>query len=149
MTRPKRWLGILLLLPGITAILAASPPVTAPDADPEAWRAAAAWLVLMDSRQYEDSWQQAGRAFQRGISAQDWARQAAAIRERLGDPEARELIDTHTVTDPPDMPAGDYLRIRYEFRCSRAAKIRETVFLVREPDRGWRVVGYSVQPPAG
>jgi hypothetical protein len=148
MTRSKRWLGFLLLLPCLPATLLAAPPAMAPDADPEAWRAAAAWLVLLDSRQYEDSWRQAGRAFQNGISAQAWARQAAAIREQTGDPQARELIDTHTVTDPTGMPAGEYLRIRYEFKCSRASKVSETVFLVKEPDRGWRVVGYFVQPPA-
>jgi hypothetical protein len=149
MRRSSRWLGTLLLLISLPGLLAASTPTQGPNADPEAWRAAAAWLVLIDSREYEASWQQAGRAFQNGISAQAWARQAAAIREQIGDPEARELIDTHTVTDPPDMPAGEYLRIRYEFRCSRAARIGETVFLVREADRGWRVAGYFVQPRAG
>jgi hypothetical protein len=144
----KRWLGFLLLLPCFPATLLAAPPAMAPDADPEAWRAAAAWLVLLDSRAYEDSWKQAGRAFQNGISAPAWSRQAAGIREQVGDPQARELIDTHTVTDPTGMPAGEYLRIRYEFKCSRASKVNETVFLVKEPDRGWRVVGYFVQPPA-
>lgn len=135
----------LLLLPVLTIVLAAAHPAAhslgVQEAD--ARRAAQNWLALIDSGQYEQSWAEAARAFQRAVTAEAWARQAASARQRSGASISRELVSDTDVTDPPGVPPGEYFRIRYETECSTGL-IRETVLLVRESGRGWRVVSYVV-----
>jgi hypothetical protein len=142
-----RRFGALLLLACAPLLLAAAPPSN--DDDPEAWHAAQTWLALIDAREYQESWNEASRSFQGAVTARAWAQQAAALRQQSGDPISRELVDTHPVTDPPDLPPGEYLRIRYECECSAAGVVRESLMLVREAGRGWRVARYVVQLPAG
>jgi hypothetical protein len=140
----------LLLLP-VLAVLLAVAGLGAPTVgiqDPEARRAAQAWIALVDAGQYQQSWTEAGRLFQRTTTADAWARDAATIRQRTGSSLRRELITDTDVTDPPGVPAGEYFRIRYETECASGI-IRETVLLVQEAGRGWRVVRYDVEPTRG
>jgi hypothetical protein len=140
----------LLLLPVLTVLLAVAHPAarTAALQDPEARKAAHAWIALVDGGQYQQSWTEAGRLFQRTITAEAWARDAAAMRQRTGSSLRRELVTDTDVTDPPGVPPGEYFRIRYETECASGI-MRETVLLVQEAGRGWRVVRYVVEPTRG
>lgn len=142
----KRRYGTLLLLTCLPGLLMASAPTPDLPPDPAAWRAAGSWLSLVDARMYKESWQEAARVFQAGRTARAWARDAAAMRQRAGSPISRELITTKTVTEAPDLPPGDYLCIRFECECSEAGSVRETLFMVQEAGRGWRVAGYLMEP---
>jgi hypothetical protein len=134
---------VVVCLPTLLAASADAPPAAA---GPEIWRAAGAWLALVDARNYAESWNQGARVFQRAVTAEGWAVEAARLRERSGDPTARELLDSHDVTDPASVPPGDYVRLRFECRCSRAGMVRETILMVNEGARGWRVASYVVEP---
>lgn len=117
--------------------------------DPEIWRAAGTWLTLLDSHDYAASWREASRVFQSATSADRWARQATALGERSGQPTSRELLDSREVIDPTGVPAGSYVRLRFECRCTRADTVRETILMVDEGRRGWRVASYVAEPVAG
>jgi hypothetical protein len=125
-----------------------APATTRADApgEPEIWRAAGSWLALLDARSYAESWTEASRIFQRAVPAEGWADRAAALRLRSGNPISRELTETLEVTDPPGVPAGAYVRLRFEFECSTAGVLRETLLMVNEGRRGWRVAAYAVGP---
>jgi hypothetical protein len=134
-----------LLLGCFTLTLALGAPAPCA-AQPETWQAAATWLALVDNARYADAWTEASRIFQRAATREAWARRAAAIWDQGGDATSRELIDTHEVIDPPDLPAGTYRQLRFECQCSKAGLIRETVVMVEEPGRGWRVASYTAVP---
>jgi hypothetical protein len=145
MTRSIRR-SLLLLVLCVPAPLAA--PTHAPDfgQDPEVWRAAGTWLALLDARSYAETWRESARVFQSRLTAEAWAREAATMREHGGDPVSRELIDSHEVTDPPAVAPGTYIRLRFEHQCVRAGVVRETVLMVNDAGRGWRVASYTVAP---
>jgi hypothetical protein len=142
----RRFCPLFLLASAILLTAAAHPAPAGPGTalDDDARRAAQSWLALMDGGQYAESWQEAGRLFQRSVTADAWARQAAGIRQRTGSSIARELVTDTEVTDPPGVPPGEYFRIRYETECASAGVVRETVLLQKESGRGWRVVSYVV-----
>jgi hypothetical protein len=130
-------------------VLAASAPRPAAAQGPEVWQAAGSWLVLLDSGDYAESWDQAAKVFQAAITPTQWARRAVAYREGSGDPTSRQLIAFVAVTDPEGVPPGEYVRLRFECQCTRRGMVRETVLMVNEGARGWRVASYAVEPAGG
>lgn len=63
-----------------------------------------------------------------------------------GDPTSRQLTSVLEVTAPDGVPPGEYVRLRFECECTRAGMVRETVLMVNEGTRGWRVASYAVEP---
>lgn len=138
-------LALLLACPSLGAAPAlAAQAVTA---EPAAREAAEKWLAMVEAGDFQASWDEAGEMFREGTTAQAWARQAADGQQRIGEVVARELAEQHAVTDPPDAPPAEYVFLRYHSQFSVAGPALETVVLIREVERGWRVIGYFVQPP--
>ncbi len=138
-----------VLLVWLAAIVTASAPSPAAAQGPEVWRAAGSWLVLLDSRDFAGSWDQAARVFQAAVTRGEWARRAADYREKSGDPTSRQLMGSLEVTDPEGVPPGEYVRLRFECECTRAGMVREIVLMVNEGTRGWRVASYAVESGGG
>jgi hypothetical protein len=46
----------------------------------------------------------------------------------------------------PNAPAGEYVVLQYRTESAVASFVTETVVMVRDGARGWRVVGYTVRP---
>jgi hypothetical protein len=137
----------LALLAALPLALGAVAPGSTSAQEPEA--AAEAWLALMDADDFVASWNEAAELFQGATTADEWAAQGAAVREQLGSVVSREIAEVQQLTDPPGAPEGEYYNIRYNSEYSSMGAAMEVVALVHEADRGWRVVGYVVQPPAG
>jgi hypothetical protein len=139
--------GILLLL-GVLATGLATPAL-AQDTPPElaAREAAETWLDWLAAGEFQTTWEEAGEMFRAATTAEGWAAQAAAGHQQIGDVMGRAVAEVRTVTDPPGAPPGDYVHIRYSSDFSVIGAATETVILVREAERGWRVIGYFVQPP--
>jgi hypothetical protein len=142
------------LLPAVfvLAILApagAGVPPAPGSADPEdeARVAAQAWLALMDGNEYRAAWREAAVIFQQARTADAWTREAGAIRARVGSVECRELATVRPATDPPGVPPGEYMRLRFECEFTTAGPVREIMLMVEEPGRGWRVASYVVESP--
>lgn len=138
--------GPLLLLAGL-ALASATPALgQATVADSAAVVAAEDWLAWLAAGEYQTSWEEAGEMFRAETTPEAWAEQAAAGHLAIGDIVARELAELHAVTDPHGAPPGDYVHIRYLSEFDVAGPAMETVVLIREAERGWRVIGYFVQP---
>jgi ABC-type glycerol-3-phosphate transport system substrate-binding protein len=138
-------LVLLLVCPSLGSAPALAAQAAA--ADPAAREAAEKWLTMVEAGDFQASWDEAGEMFREGTTAQAWARQAADGQQRIGDLVSRELAELHAVTDPPDAPPAEYVFLRYRSEFSVAGAAVETVVLIRETERGWRVIGYFVQPP--
>jgi hypothetical protein len=146
MRTSHRYAGILLLL--MCMLLFGALPATAQPTAPDtaARQAAEAWMTLVATGDFSASWDEAGELFRAGTTAADWAADADAGQRQVGDLVVRELADLLVVTDPPGAPPAEYVLLRYRSEFTLAGVATETVFLVREAERGWRVIGYFVHP---
>lgn len=139
-------LMLLAYLPLVVTAPALAQPATP---DPAARQAAELWLGALAAGEYRACWDEAGEMFRAATTAQAWEEQAAAGVQQIGDNVARELAEMRAATDPPGAPPGHYIHIRYLSEFTVAGTAHETIVLVREPERGWRVIGYYVEPPDG
>jgi len=97
---------------------------------------ARAWLVLVDDKNYTQSWSQAGAAFKAHQKADAWAKDSAAKREPLGAVASRGLKSI-------DLSRNTVAVIRYDTVFAHKAAAVETVTLSFE-NGSWAVTDYSV-----
>jgi hypothetical protein len=124
-----------------------SPATAATDtAVASAEKAANAWLGIVDGAQYGPSWDNAGTAFQQGVTKDQWIKTIQKVRGQVGPLGSRTLQHAQYTTSIPNMPAGEYAMIQYKTESGSGGFVTETVAMQREGARGWRVVGYFVKP---
>jgi hypothetical protein len=136
-----RFAVIALLLFGSAApVVAQSAPVrkAAPvsAATPAPDDRARQWLVLVDDKNFAQSWKDAGKAFQNRQTADAWAGDAGTKRVPLGAVASRDLKSI-------DLSRNTVAVVRYDTSFARKAAAVETVTLTFEND-GWVVTDYSI-----
>ncbi len=94
------------------------------------------WLVLVDDKNYAQSWSEAGKAFQNRQKADAWAKDAGARREPLGAVASRGLKSI-------DLSRSNVAVIKYDSVFAHKASAVETITLSFE-NGGWVVTDYSV-----
>jgi hypothetical protein len=94
------------------------------------------WLVLVDDKNYAQSWSEASKAFQNRQKTDAWATQSAAQRGPLGAVASRDLKSI-------DLSRNNTAVIRYDTVFAHKAAAVETVTLAFE-NGGWLVTDYSV-----
>jgi hypothetical protein len=94
------------------------------------------WLVLVDDKNYPQSWTQAAKAFQGRLKADVWAKDADMVRAPLGAVASRGLKSI-------DLTRNNLAVIRYDTAFARKAAAIETVTLAFE-NGAWAVSDYSV-----
>ena len=111
-----------------------------------ATRAALAWLTLVDSGSFEESWDAAAPALQGAITKAAWAQALFTVRGPLEPFGARSLISAQFSATLPNAPPGPYVALRYRTSVSHSRYVVETVTPMHLPDGTWRVSGYYVRP---
>ena len=132
-------IAVLLLFGVATPVLAQAAPakpstVTAVTPTPD--DRAREWLVLVDDKNYAQSWSEAAKAFQNREKTDAWAADAAARRAPLGAVASRDLKSI-------DLSHNNTAVIRYDTVFAHTAQAVETVTLAFEKG-GWSVSDYSV-----
>lgn len=94
------------------------------------------WLVLVDDKNYAQSWSEAGKAFQNRQKADAWAKDAGARREPLGAVASRGLKSI-------DLSRSNVAVIKYDSVFAHKASAVETITLSFE-NGGWVVTDYSI-----
>ncbi len=135
----KLWVLALL----ITSLMIFS--AGAGESDAEATRAAEAWLALVDSAKYAQSWSSASAAFKKAVTEEDWVKTISIVRAQLGKSESRKLSLSQALKDPPNAPAGDYLILQYTSNFAKKNDAVETVVMGVDADKQWRTSGYFVK----
>lgn len=120
--------------PGATVGPAKKSTVTAATPTPD--DRARQWLVLVDDKNYAQSWSQAGKAFQNKQKADAWAVAAADKRGALGAVASRDLKSI-------DLGRTDVAVIKYDTVFAHKAQAVETVTMAFE-NGGWSVTDYAV-----
>lgn len=144
--RLMRWMAAAAIAAGIFAgsrvALADEPP--AKDLAP-AMRAAEAWLALLDTGRYGESWDAAARVFQESIPRLKWEVMVQDVRENVGGLGARKLRSANYTTALPGAPEGEYVVIQYGTQFERRALSIETVSAMLGKDGTWKVSGYFIR----
>jgi hypothetical protein len=138
-----------MLLAGamVTAWLAApAAQAQQPDTATAALRAAQAWLAVVDSGRYGDSWARAADAFRERVTRDSWDSTMRTHRAPLGAVTSRVIIGAQPVTNPPNAPPGDYMLLQFRTQfAGREQPAVETVVPMKDPDGAWRVSGYFIR----
>ncbi len=134
-----RFAVIALLVLGTAMPGAAQPARRAPSTSvtPAPDDRARQWLVLVDDKNFPQSWKDAGKAFQTRQSADAWANDASTKRVPLGAVASRDLKSI-------DVSRGNVAVIRYDTSFAKKTGAVETVTLSFE-NNGWAVTNYSVE----
>jgi hypothetical protein len=143
-------LGLALLLGTTGRAMAqntAVPSSAASDtAIASAHKAADVWLDQLDGAQYGPSWDDAGSAFQRASTKEQWITTVQKVRGQVGPLGQRTVQKSQFTTTVPNLPVGEYVVMQYRAVSARGGFITETVVLQRDGARGWRVDSYVVKP---
>jgi hypothetical protein len=94
------------------------------------------WLVLVDDKNYAQSWTQASKLFQGKQKTDVWATQEAALREPLGAVASRDIKSI-------DLGKANIAVVRYETVFAHKAQAVETVTLAFE-NGAWAVSAYAI-----
>jgi hypothetical protein len=103
------------------------------------------WLTMVDSKAYDESWENAGTIFKAAVKKDQWIQMLEGGRTPLGKVISREITSSTFTTAMPGAPDGDYLVIEYATSFENKKSATETVTPMREPDGRWRVSGYYIK----
>jgi len=106
--------------------------------------AALNWLSLVDSGEYESSWQNTAKLFQSRIGCVDWVEKLKAVREPLGKNISRGTKNCTDHESLPGAPDGAYAVLDFDSVYEQKRNSLEKVTLEKS-EAGWRVVGYFIQ----
>jgi hypothetical protein len=131
-------IALLLFGAGLPAAAQSAPARKAPatSVTPAPDDRARQWLVLVDDKNFAQSWKDAGKAFQNRQTADAWAGDAGTKRVPLGAVASRDLKSI-------DLSRNNIAVIRYDTSFAHKAATVETVTLAFEND-GWVVNDYSI-----
>jgi hypothetical protein len=116
-----------------------------PTAEHLAQQASDAWLALVDSGQYAESWKQAAAVFQAAVTQEKWVSAMNSVREPLGKLQTRRLQSATYTTLLPGVPNGDYVVILCQTSFEHKPTAQETIIMSREKDKVWRLAGYYIK----
>lgn len=132
-------LAALVLFGACAPGFAADEPVGAAEA------AAHAWLGLVDSGNYAQSWSTAARRFRDSIGETQWAARISAVREPLGAVKSRKVDSASFTRSLPGAPDGEYVVIQFGTSFEHKAVATETVTPMKDADGRWHVSGYYIR----
>jgi hypothetical protein len=110
-----------------------------------ALRAAQAWLAVVDSGKYDESWDAAAGYFKTAVAKTQWRQAMAGARRPLGKVLSRKLRGKTIATELPGAPDGHYVVIQFTTTFANKRAAVETVTPMLENDGGWRVAGYFIK----
>lgn len=129
---------LVLALLRAAATEPAKPPATAEEA-------ALAWLALVDSGGYAESFEAASPHVREKATLAQWIAGLERMRGPLGPLVSRRLERQTLLPEVLDGPKGHYIALLYTSRFERAERAGERVTCFADAS-GWRVLGYSAGP---
>ena len=131
-----------VLFLGLVQVPAAHAPQT-----PEqlAQQSADAWLALVDSGKFADSWQEASSLFKAHVRKEEWQNIMHASREPFGKIISRKLLGAKYTRTLPGAPDGEYVVIQCDSSFEHKQSAIETITPMVDKDGQWRVSGYFIK----
>jgi len=104
-----------------------------------------AWLAVVDSGKYAQSWDETAQSFKAVVTKDQWQSAMDANRAPQGKVLSRKLKSAAYVKNPPNAPEGEYVQIQYETDFEHKQAAVETVVPTLDKDGKWRVSGYFIK----
>ncbi|MBZ5665166.1 MAG: DUF4019 domain-containing protein [Acidobacteriia bacterium] len=104
-----------------------------------------AWLALVDSGKYADSWQEAAQLFKAHVTKEQWQGALRASRDPLGKMLSRTLKSATYARTLPGAPDGEYVVIQYDSSFEHKQSAVETITPMLDKDGKWRISGYFIK----
>jgi hypothetical protein len=104
-----------------------------------------AWLSLLDTGRFGESWETAAPFLKARTARGTWAESAEGIRASMGVPRLRKLISLMETSSVPSAPPGRYVVVEYRSKFTRRPVAFESVTEMLCDDGEWRVAGYAVR----
>ena len=124
--------------PTVSANSTAAAVKNNPGANDAALPAIQAWLGLVDSGQYAESWQRASESFRAMVAQAEWVDKVETVRKPLGKLLSRKVEKAE--------PNGSSFVAKFESSFEGFPTATETVTFTFEPDGQWRAAGYFIRP---
>ena len=112
----------------------------------KAVEAAKAWLVLVDTGKFGESWDKAAFFFRSQVSREKWDARLANSRVPLGRVKSRTVWNKGYTTELQNAPKAEYVVVLFNTVFDGGKRV-ETVIPVLEKDGVWRVCGFSIKQP--
>jgi len=103
-----------------------------------------AWLKLLDSGKYPDSWREASTYFRSRVPQKQWVTTVQGVRTPLGPLVSRYLAIatfTKTLSGAPD---GRYALVQFQTSFQNKANAAEILTLIADGEK-WRVAEYIIR----
>ena len=115
----------------------------APGAD-QAGPSAEAWVRLIDSAKYADSWREASAYFRSRIPEKQWVIMVHGVRAPLGVLLSRKQRSVALTTTLPGAPDGNYAVIVFDTSFQNKASAMEQLTVMADGEK-WCVAGYFIR----
>lgn len=106
---------------------------------------AKAWVALIDSNRYDESWDHSAEAFKKTLTKEQWRATITPVREPLGSVTSRNVKSKEFTKTLPGVPDGSYVVIKCETSFQNKQSAVETIVMTLEKDNKWRVAGYFIK----
>jgi len=108
--------------------------------------AATHFLELVDSGQYEQSWEACAAYLKNEVSQQDWVTRLSAVRSVSGKLLDRKQKDyVYTKDAGQGVPNGEYMVYHFDSKFQDKDHLSETLTVMLELDNTWRIAGYFIE----
>lgn len=107
-------------------------------------RAAEAWLPLLDSGRYAESWEPLSPKVKSDLSKRQWEVGMMGFRHRLGKLKSRRLGEVIYIKSLPGHPGHEGVLVRFDSVYENRESVVEMVGLIRDADGQWRVLVYDI-----
>jgi hypothetical protein len=108
-------------------------------------KAALAWLTLLDTGKFTQSWDTASESIQARVDRAHWPQIIQNVRKPLGNMQTRSEDMSSPQKSLPHAPPGEYFLVQYTTRFTQRQAV-ESVSLLHESDKNWKVCGYRIRP---
>ncbi len=108
-------------------------------------KSAEAWLALVDSSKYANSWEEAAQLFKTAVTKDQWESALHTVRDPLGKLGTRTLKSANYTKTLPGAPDGEYVVMQYETSFANKGSAVETIVPMLDKDGKWRVSGYFIK----
>ena len=128
-------------------LIAMSCGLASAQAKPEqlAQQSADAWVGLVDSGKYAQSWDEAAPAFKSAVTKGQWQDALNKVRDPLGKTISRKLKSATYTKNLPNAPEGEYVVIQYDTSFQNKSSAVETITPMLDKDGTWKVSGYFIK----
>ena len=138
--------NVILVIVASIITLTLTTPIKAEDTKEQAAiQTAENWLSIIDTEQYDDSWENGAIFLKNEVSKDQWVSSMNKYRKPLGKMEERQFKSSQYMTDIPDAPDGEYVVIQFDTVFENKKEAIETITPMLDPDGKWRVAGYFIK----